>query len=89
MGLLQSMDLSSAGDRLGQRELRAQVTDGRREAHVHNGTPMLTQITAAGCSLNAYIAAMLTVHPDAFEATTCAMAAYGCAASPSGHGQPS
>ena len=55
-----------------------QVTDGRREARVANGTPMLTKITAAGCSLNACIAAMAAVHPeDLFKAAVHGTAYYG------------
>eukprot|EP00892_Ulva_mutabilis_P000489 jgi/Ulvmu1/10440/UM062_0037.1 len=40
------------------------VTDGTRGVRVHNGTPMLTKITAAGCSLTALIAALCAVMPD-------------------------
>ena len=63
-----------------------QVTDGQREARVANGTPMLTKITAAGCSLNALIAAYCAAHPeDPFKATVHALAAYGCAPSDAVH----
>lgn len=57
-----------------------QVTDGRRVLRVANGIEMLTKITAAGCSLNAVIAACLAVRPDdTLVATAQAMALYGCA----------
>ena len=50
---------------------------------MRNGTPMLTKITAAGCSLNAYIAAVCAAHPrQLFEATVAALAAYECAPLP-------
>jgi hydroxyethylthiazole kinase-like sugar kinase family protein len=58
-----------------------QVTDGAREAHVANGSAMLTKITAAGCSVTALIAAFCAALPqDAFAAATHALACFGCAA---------
>lgn len=73
--------LSSACTQAPEARARAQVTDGTREARIANGTPMLTKITAAGCSLNACIAAMAGAHPeDLFKAAVHATAYYGCVA---------
>ena len=55
------------------------VTDGARVLGVRNGTPVLTAITAAGCSVTALIAAFLAAAPEAarLEATAAALAVFG------------
>lgn len=55
------------------------VTDGRRVATVANGHPMMTRITALGCSLTAVSGACLAVEPDPFLATVHALALVGVA----------
>ncbi|KAI8465436.1 MAG: hydroxyethylthiazole kinase [Monoraphidium minutum] len=57
------------------------VTDGRRVLGACNGVPLLTQITAAGCSVTALIAAFLAAAPEgrALEATAAALAVFGLA----------
>lgn len=58
---------------------RSQVTDGKRVVGVSNGVPLLTSITAAGCSVTALIAAFLAVAPEGatLEATAAALAVFG------------
>jgi hydroxyethylthiazole kinase len=55
------------------------VTDGRRVLGVSNGVPLLTAVTAAGCSVTALIAAFLAVAPEGrqLEATAAALAVFG------------
>lgn len=50
-----------------------------RVVGVSNGTPILTAITAAGCSVTALIAAFLAVAPPggALEAAAAALAVFG------------
>jgi len=62
------------------------VTDGERVARVSNGVPMLTSITAAGCSVTAIIAAFVAVAPpgEALMATAYALSAFGVAAEEAG-----
>lgn len=48
-------------------------------AHVHGGSPMLTQVTATGCALSAVIAAFSACHTNAFEACAAACASYAAA----------
>lgn len=55
------------------------ITDGFRRIHCENGTPMLTQITGAGCSLGAYIAAFVAAGDDPLLATAAAHACFGIA----------
>lgn len=40
------------------------VTDGQRLFHIHNGTPLLSQITGTGCLQGALCAAFLSAKPD-------------------------
>ncbi|GLC63144.1 hypothetical protein PLESTB_001986200 [Pleodorina starrii] len=57
------------------------VTDGQALVAVRNGSPLLTLITAAGCSLTALIAAFLVVAPgQPLMATSHALAVFGLAA---------
>jgi hydroxyethylthiazole kinase len=55
------------------------VTDGGRGARVANGHPLMTRVTAMGCSLNGVIAAFCAGQPG-FEATVAALAGFGLAA---------
>ena len=47
------------------------VTDGRRVAHINNGTPQLSTITGTGCMQGALCAAFLSV-ADGYEASVLA-----------------
>jgi hydroxyethylthiazole kinase len=55
------------------------VTDGDRTLSVANGDPMMTRVTALGCSATALVGAFLAVSDDALFATTAALAALGVA----------
>lgn len=57
------------------------VTDGHRVLGVANGVPLLTRVTATGCSLTALIAAFLAATPGGspLEATAAALAVFGLA----------
>lgn len=54
------------------------ITDGRTSWRVANGDPMMTRVTALGCSLNGVIAAFSVGQP-VLQATVAAMAYYGLA----------
>lgn len=45
------------------------VTDGKRNAIVENGTPMLGKITGSGCMLGSVISSFLAVNRDTFVAS--------------------
>ena len=55
------------------------MTDGSRVVGVGNGVPLLTLITAAGCSVTALIAAFLAAAPEGrqLEATAAALSVFG------------
>ncbi|PKU24700.1 hydroxyethylthiazole kinase [Telmatospirillum siberiense] len=53
------------------------VTDGRRLIVLGNGHPLMTKVTALGCSLSALIAAFLAVSDDPWAATAAATAYFG------------
>src|SRR5690606_22415261 len=53
------------------------VTDGERVLSVSNGHPMMTRVTALGCTATALTAAFLAVEPDAVLATAQALAVLG------------
>ncbi len=55
------------------------VTDGTRTQRIANGTPVMAQVTAVGCSLSAITAAFCAVEPDAFVAAASAVAVAGIA----------
>ena len=56
------------------------VSDGKRTATVHNGTPLFPKITASGCLLSAVCAAFLAVDSgEHFQATLEACMAYAVA----------
>ncbi len=56
------------------------VTDGERVLKVANGHPMMTKVTALGCSASAIVGAFLVVEPDPLVATAQALAVFGLAA---------
>lgn len=55
------------------------VTDGARTLSVANGHPLMTRVTALGCSATAIVAAFAAVHADPLVATAAALAALGVA----------
>jgi hydroxyethylthiazole kinase len=55
------------------------VTDGRREAHIANGDPIMPRVTALGCALSGVVAAFAATTDDPFDATVGALAFYGVA----------
>ena len=53
------------------------VTDGTRvEANTH-GSPLMTQVTAMGCTASSIVGAFAAVNPDAFEASLHGMVVMG------------
>lgn len=56
------------------------VTDGERSLRVANGHPMMTRVSALGCTASAVVAAFLTVERDPLAAAAAALAVYGLAA---------
>ncbi|ARU02296.1 hydroxyethylthiazole kinase [Yoonia vestfoldensis] len=54
------------------------ITDGKTAYRVANGHPMMTRVTALGCSLNGVIGAFAVGQP-VLEATVAALAYYGLA----------
>lgn len=57
------------------------VTDGTRTVRVENGSPLLTQVTGAGCALGATVAAFAgAFRDDVLEATVTAHLTWGVAA---------
>lgn len=55
------------------------ATDGERVVRVENGHPLMTRVTALGCSLSGLIGAYLAVEPDPLVAATSALAVFGVA----------
>lgn len=55
------------------------VTDGARAWRVANGDPMMTRVTAVGCSLTAVVGAFVAGAEDRAEATVAALAYFGLA----------
>lgn len=53
------------------------VTDGRRLIAFGNGHPLMTKVTALGCSLSALIGAFLAVSEDPWVAAAAAVAYFG------------
>ena len=58
---------------------RDEIRDGRRTAHVLNGVPVMTRVTAMGCALTALAAGFLAANDDPFTATVAAHAFFGLA----------
>ncbi|SNB68029.1 hydroxyethylthiazole kinase [Arboricoccus pini] len=57
------------------------VTDGSRELGIEGGDPLMTKVTALGCSLTAVSGAFLAVGDSAFESTVAALASFKIAGS--------
>ena len=55
------------------------ATDGSKVFHIANGHPLMTRVTALGCSLTAITGAFLAVEKDALLAATVATALFGLA----------
>lgn len=55
------------------------ITDGRREGRISNGSPLMSRITAMGCTASAITGAFAAVDGDAFKAAWNAMAMMGVA----------
>jgi hydroxyethylthiazole kinase len=55
------------------------VTDGRAVRVVTNGHPLMTKVTALGCSASSLVGAFVAVTPDPLEATAQALAFVGLA----------
>ncbi|WP_040527125.1 hydroxyethylthiazole kinase [Lamprocystis purpurea] len=55
------------------------VTDGRREARIRNGHPLMGRVTGTGCAASAVTGAFAAVEPDAFAAATAALVVLGVA----------
>lgn len=55
------------------------VTDGEREARIHNGHPMMAGITGTGCLASALVGAALGAGAPPFEAAVATLVFYGLA----------
>ena len=55
------------------------VTDGKQEAYVENGTPLLTRVTGTGCMLTAVVGCCLGAGIDPFRSAILSLAAVGIA----------
>lgn len=55
------------------------ISDGERLVRIANGTPMMTRVTALGCSLSSVAGAFLAVADNAFDAAVATLAIYGVA----------
>jgi hydroxyethylthiazole kinase len=55
------------------------VSDGARTLSVSNGHPLMTRVTALGCSATALVGAFAAVHTDPVVATAAALGALGVA----------
>jgi hydroxyethylthiazole kinase len=53
------------------------VSNGTRMARIANGVPMMTRVTALGCSLSSVTGAFLAVADNAFDAAVATLAIYG------------
>lgn len=64
------------------------VTDGARTLAVANGDPMMTRVTALGCSATAITGAFLAVEDDALLAAAAALVVIGVAGEIAAHESP-
>ncbi|MBQ8334995.1 MAG: hydroxyethylthiazole kinase [Tidjanibacter sp.] len=55
------------------------ITDGQRVETITNGNPIMTSVTAMGCTASSIVGAFAAVNADAFEASCHAMAVMGIA----------
>lgn len=53
------------------------ITDGLRVETVTNGSPLMTRVTAMGCTASSVVGAFAAINADAFEAALHAMAVMG------------
>ena len=53
------------------------ITDGARVATITNGSPLMTQVTAMGCTASSIVGAFAGINPDPFEASLHGMAVMG------------
>jgi hydroxyethylthiazole kinase len=55
------------------------ATDGEQVVRLANGSPLMTKVTALGCSLSSVMGAFLAIAPSPLEAAIAALAVYGVA----------
>lgn len=55
------------------------VTDGRREARIRNGHPLMARVTGTGCAATAITGAFAATEPDPFQAAVAALVVFGLA----------
>jgi hydroxyethylthiazole kinase len=53
------------------------ITDGQRTVHIHHGHPLMTKVTALGCTLSSTIAALTAITDDPFEAAIAGITYFG------------
>ena len=53
------------------------ITDGTRTETITNGSPLMTRVTAMGCTASSMVGAFAGINPDAFEAALHGMAVMG------------
>ena len=53
------------------------ITDGTRVETITNGSPLMTQVTAMGCTASSIVGAFAGINPDPFEASLHGMALMG------------
>ena len=79
LGAAQSLAVRTRGVVCASGETDHVLDSGRRWARLSNGHEWMTRITGVGCSATALIGAFCAVQPDAWRATTAAMAFLGVA----------
>ena len=55
------------------------ITDGHKVETITNGNPIMTSVTAMGCTATSVVGAFAAINPDAMEASCHAMALMGIA----------
>ncbi|MDF2117096.1 hydroxyethylthiazole kinase [Roseiarcaceae bacterium H3SJ34-1] len=55
------------------------ATDGQQVVRLANGSPLMTKVTALGCSLSSVMGGFLAIAPTPLEAAIAALAVYGVA----------
>ena len=53
------------------------ITDGERVETITNGSPLMTQVTAMGCTASSIVGAFAGINPNPFEASLHGMAVMG------------
>lgn len=64
------------------------IISGERQAHVANGSPLMTKVTGLGCSATAVIGAFAAVVPDCHAAALAAVALFSLAGELAAEGAP-